>query len=255
MATKKSAVAQPKWEIKNRTYYLLSDRTPITYTLASKHGSRHPLLWFDDTKGYARELRYASNQASLFVDEQVGYSTLRHIVFTDGTLTVTKDDQGLQKLLSVYHPQLGKTYEEFNPAKDAKEELFDLEIEIEALNLAKDLDVEHAEAVLRVEQGSGVNKMTSKEIKRDILLFAKKSPKTFISLVNDDNIQLRNFGIKAIEAGIINLSQDQKTFAWASNGKKLLTVPFEENPYSALASWLKTDEGVEVYKSIEKKQK
>ena len=34
-----------------------------------------------------------------------------------------------------------------------------------------------------------------------------------------------------------------------------MTVPFEEHPYSAMAAWLKTDEGLEVYKSIEKKLK
>ena len=34
-----------------------------------------------------------------------------------------------------------------------------------------------------------------------------------------------------------------------------MTVPFEENPYSALAAWFKTDEGVEVYKTITKKLK
>lgn len=255
MATKKAVKAAPKWEIKDRTYYLLSDRQPITYTLASRHGSRHPLLWFDTEKGQSRELRYASNQASPFRDEQKGYSTLKHIVFSEGTLTVPKEDQGLQKLLSIYHPQLNQTYAEFNPVKEATDELVDLEIEIEALNLAQQLEIEHAEAVLRVEQGSSVSTMTTKEIKRDILLFAKRSPKTFISLVKDDNVQLRNFGIKAVEAGIIRLSQDQKTFTWASNGRKLMSVPFDENPYSALASWFKTDEGVEVYKSIEKKQK
>lgn len=255
MTTKKAVKAAPKWEIKDRTYYLISERQPITFTLASKHGARHPLLWFDEEKGYARELRYASNQPSPFIDEQTGYSTLKHIVFKDGTLTVPKEDQGLQKLLSIYHPQLNKTYTEFNPVQDAKDELIDLEIEIEALNLAKELEIEHAEAVLRVEQGSSVSAMTSKEIKRDILLFAKRSPSTFISLVSDENVQLRNFGIKAVEAGIIRLSQDQKTFSWASNGKKLLTVPFEENPYSALAAWFKTDEGSEVYKSTEKKLK
>ena len=32
-----------------------------------------------------------------------------------------------------------------------------------------------------------------------------------------------------------------------------MTVPFDEQPYSALAAWFKTDEGVAVYKSIEKK--
>jgi hypothetical protein len=95
--------------------------------------------------------------------------------------------------------------------------------------------------------------MTSKEIKKDIMVFAKKNPKLFLNLANDENIQLRNFAIKATEAGIIKLSQDQRDFKWATNGKKLMTVPFDENPYSAMAAYFKTDEGVEIYKSIEKK--
>jgi len=75
----------------------------------------------------------------------------------------------------------------------------------------------------------------------------------FISLANDDNVQLRNFAIKAREAGIINLSSDQRTFTWGTNNRKLMNVPFDENPYSAFAAFLKTDEGVEIYKSIDKK--
>lgn len=255
MATKKVAQTEPKWEIKDRQYYLLGNRTPITYTLASKHNARHPLLWFDEEKGYARELRYASNQKSPFRDEQQGYCSMKHIVFKDGTLTVPKEDQGLQKLLSIYHPQLDKSYAELNTVQDAIDDLESIEIEIEALNTAKQLEIEHAEAILRVEIGSAVNNMTSKEIKRDILLMARNAPEAFLQLVNDDNVQLRNFGIKAVEAGIIKLSQDQKTFNWGSNGRKLMTIPFEENPYSALASWFKTDEGTEVYKTIEKKLK
>ena len=124
-----------------------------------------------------------------------------------------------------------------------------------ALSAAKDMDVDLGEAILRVELGNRVSKMSSKEIKRDLLLFAKKNPKLFIDLAKDDNVQLRNFGIKAVEAGIIKLTQDQRAFLWASNDRKLMTVPFEENPYSALAAWFKTDEGVEVFKTIQKKTK
>ena len=32
-----------------------------------------------------------------------------------------------------------------------------------------------------------------------------------------------------------------------------MTVPFDENPYSAMAAYFKTDEGIEVLMSIEKK--
>jgi len=95
--------------------------------------------------------------------------------------------------------------------------------------------------------------MSSKEIRRDLMLFAKRKPALFLNLANDENVELRNFGIKAVEANIITISQDQRTFHWGSNDRKLMTVPFDENPYSALAAWFKTDEGVEVYKSIEKR--
>jgi len=121
--------------------------------------------------------------------------------------------------------------------------------------MARELEIEHAEAILRVEMGSGVSSMSSKEIKRDVLVFAKRNPYLFLDLVSDENVQLRDFAIKATEANIIKLSQDQRTFAWGSNGKKLMTIPFDENPYSAFAAYLKTDEGIEVYKSIEKKLK
>ena len=63
---------------------------------------------------------------------------------------------------------------------------------------------------------------------------------------------LRNFGIRATETGILGLSPDQRYFVWRSNGRKIMTVPFNEHPYSALAQWFKTDEGMEIYSNIEK---
>ena len=111
------------------------------------------------------------------------------------------------------------------------------------------------EAVLRVEKGSEVSTMSSKELKRDLLLYAKKNPKLFLELANDENVVLRNFGIKATEMGILQLSSDQRTFVWASNQRKLMNVPFDEHPYSALAAWFKTDEGMEIYSNIEKRLK
>ena len=98
-----------------------------------------------------------------------------------------------------------------------------------------------------------MSNMSSSEIKRDLYIFAKSNPVLFLDLVQDENVILRNFAIKANETGIIRLSQDQRTFTWGSTDRKLMEVPFDENPYSAFAAWLKTDEGVEVYKSIQKR--
>ena len=253
----KSKKAEPttNWEIKDRQYYLANGKSPLTHTIPSRHSRRSPMLWFDPERSEQRELRYATNQNSPFVDEQKGEATLGHIMFRDGVLTVKKEQQNLQKLLSLYHPMLNKIYREFDPVVQAVDELDDLEIQIDALNAARNMDIDLAEAILRVEQGSSVSKMTSKELKRDLLVFARKNPILFIELANDDNVQLRNVAIKARESGIINLSQDQRHFTWGSTDRKIMTVPFDENPYSAMAAWFKTDEGVEVYKNIEKKLK
>ena len=128
-------------------------------------------------------------------------------------------------------------------------------MEIEALNIAKNLDIDHAEAILRVDQGNKVSNMTSKEIKRDVLLFTKSNPRLLMELVKDENVELRNVGIKAVEAGLLTLSGDNRVFNWASNNRKVMTVPFDENPYSALAAYFKTDDGIEIYQTIEKRLK
>lgn len=257
VVTKKvAAPVKPKkseWEIKPRTYLVRGRKQPLTLTIPGKHTRKTPLLYFDKEKAAQRELRYATNMNSPFMDEQKGEATLGHITFRDGVLTVPEENQILQKLLSLYHPLKDKKYYEFDSVIEAEDDLDIIEMEVYALNAAMQMDVDQAEAILRVEKGSSVSNMKSKELKRDLLLFAKRKPSLFISLANDENVQLRNFGIKAIEARIINLSQDQRTFHWGSNDRKLFTVPFDENPYSALAAWFKTDEGVEVYKSIEKR--
>ena len=168
-------------------------------------------------------------------------------------LVVEKEKTILQKLLSLYHPQRDVTFYEEKPVLKATNEVETIELEIDALTAARNLDVDIAEAVMRVEVGSKVSEMSSKELKRDLLLYAKKNPKLFLDLVSDENVVLRNFGIKAVEARIIKLSSDQRTFSWGSNDRKLMTVPFDEHPYSALAAWFKTDEGMEIYSNIEKR--
>jgi hypothetical protein len=237
-----------EWEIKDRMYYLKSNDKPLSRSIKSAG-----IYWFDEEKGYERELKYCENQKTVFVDEMKGDQRLAHIVFRNGVLNVPKNKQVLQKLLSLYHPHRNVLFLEYEPVKKAANEIETLEMEVEALTAARDLDVDVAEAIMRTEIGSKVSKMSSKELKRDLLLFAKKNPKLFLELANDENVQLRNFGIVATEAGIIKLSQDQRTFTWGSTGRKVMTVPFDEHPYSALAQWFKTDEGMDVFSNIEKR--
>lgn len=251
MTKKQNNSTQNKdWVIKDRLYVLKNNKSPLTYTIKSRN-----IYWFDEEKGYEREIKYTTNQKSPFVDDFNGQGRLEHIVFENGVLMVPREKQILQKILSLYHPDLNKIYEEYDAELEAQDELEDIEQEVDALVLARELDIDRAEAIMRVEIGSKVSELTSKELKRDLLVFARKNPKVFLELANDENVAIRNVGVKATEQGIIKLSDDQRTFKWGSNGRILMTVPFDENPYSALAAWFKTDEGVEVYQAIEKKLK
>jgi len=236
------------WIVKDRTYTLKGGKKPLSYIIKSAG-----IYWFDEEKGYERELKYCSNQRTPFVDEMKGDQRLEHIIFRAGVLMVPKEKTVLQKLLSLYHPHKNKLYQEWKPEEEAKSELDWLELEVKALTIAQELDIDMVEAIMRVEIGSKVSNMSSKELKRDLLLYAKRNPVTFLELVTDDNVQLRNFGIRATELGIIKLSQDQRTFSWGSTDRKLMNVPFDEHPYTALAHWFKTDEGMEIFSNIEKR--
>jgi hypothetical protein len=239
-----------EWEIKDRIYYLKGREKPISRSIRSSG-----IYWFDETKGFERELKYTDNQRTPFVDEFKGEARLAHIIFRDGSLFVPKEKTVLQKLLSLYHPHRDSVFYEYKPAQIAEEEIGILEMQVDALTAARNIDIDMAEAIMRVEVGSKVSGLSSKELRRDLLVFARNNPKLFLELADDENVMLRNFGIRAVEAGILRLSSDQRNFMWGANGRKLMVIPFDEHPYTALAHWFKTDEGMEIYSNIEKRLK
>ena len=246
--TRERKKPEDEWEIKDRTYYLKGGRKPLSYMIRSAN-----IYYFDEGKGYERELKYCENQQTPFVDEMKGDQRLSHIIFRSGALFVPKNKTILQKILSLYHPHKDKLYYEWKPAKRAEDQMEVLNLQVDALIAARNIDIDMAEAIMRVEVGSKVDKLSSKELKRDLLIFARRNPKLFLELADDENVMLRNFGIKAAENGLLRLSSDQRYFMWGSNGRKIMTVPFDEHPYTALAHWFKTDEGMEVFSNIEKR--
>jgi len=237
-----------EWEIKDRIYYLKGDKKPLSRSIKAAG-----IYYFDKEKGYERELKYCQNQKTSFVDDMKGDQRLEHIIFRSGSLFVPKEQTVLQKLLSLYHPDRNVMYEEYKPSAIAADEIDILNIQVDALIAARNIDIDMAEAIMRVEKGSDVSNLSSKELKRDLLVFARNNPKLFLELADDENVMLRNFGIKAVESGILRLSTDQRNFMWGSNGRKLMVIPFDEHPYTALAHWFKTDEGMEIYTNIEKR--
>tara|TARA_R100001369_G_scaffold331_1_gene846 strand:+ start:128 stop:769 length:642 start_codon:yes stop_codon:yes gene_type:complete len=210
-------------------------------------------MYFDEDTGVNRPLRYARNQRSPFVDEQDGNAILEPIVFEDGLVVVEKENQVLQQFL-YYHPGRDRVFEEVNNERDASEDVEILEMELNAQIIAKELSFEKLLSVSRILIGGSVDKLSTAELKRDILLFAKYNPEDFIEVVNDPDLEFGDEVRQFFDENMLSFRNKNKDvyFNLKGNKKKMLTIPFGEDPYHVVGSYLKTDEGVDVYKGLVK---
>lgn len=237
----------------DKVYKLTKDVAPLCYMLATRHTKRKSLLYFDEETGVNRSLRYARNQKSIFEDEQDGNAILEPIVFEDGMLMVNKENQILQTFLE-YHPGNGAVFHEVNTEKDAQVEMESINFVLDAQVAARNLSVNKLESIARVLIGQKADKMTTAELKRDILVFSRKDPQAFLDLVNDPMLELQDDVVKLF--GLSKLVKRNKNkdiyFNLPKNKTKLMTVPYGEDPIYIVASFFQSDEGVETYKLLKK---
>lgn len=226
---------------------------PLTYMLRSKSSRRSPLLYFDEEKGYNRELRYATNQKSPFVDEQDGNVVLDPVIFEDGMLSVSRTNQVLQQFLTM-HPAFGKQFEEINQAREAQEDVDMMNAEVDALILARQMTLQQLEMIGRVLFGD-ISKMSTSELKRDMLVFARRHPADLLNMTNDPMLKLQSKVQLFIDNKLLVFKNNQRDvhFNTTSNKKRMITIPFGEDPLYIIASFLQSDDGIEALKLLEKR--
>jgi len=221
----------------------------MSFMLASRNTVARRLYHFDGKVN--RELRYARNQKSPFVDEQDGNFILEPIVFEDGFLSVEDNNPALQRFLEV-HPDNGKTFEEVNNKRDASRELDVLEVEIEALNVARKMEVSMMENIARVALEVDPTRISTAELKRDILVYARNNPEEFLSIANDPQVAHDGLVSKMFDTGILVTKKTAVHFNLSTNKSKMLSIPLGETARSATRAFFLTDEGVEIMKTLEK---
>ena len=241
-------------EISDKLYVLKRKTFPISFMLASRNTTRRSLLYFDTKTNTNRPLRYAVNQKSPFEDEQDGNFILEPIIFDDGLLSVPKENQVLQMFLA-YHPDNGSVFEEVDTKRDASAQIDSINIQLDAQVAARELDIATAEAIARVMMGTRVDRLSSEELRRDLMLFARNNPYDFLQLLNDPELKLQNIAVKALQDGTFLLKNKNRDifFNLQDNKKKLMGVPFGEDPTRLLASWLQSNDGLETYEYLSKK--
>jgi len=220
--------------------------------LPSRNTSRYPLLYFDEEQNINRPLRYARNQKSPFEDEQDGNFLLEPIIFDDGFLSVPRTNPVLQQFLH-YHPLNGFAFVEVDKTIDAAQEVEMLNFEVDALIEARQLTIEQLEVVSRVMFQRDVTNVSTAELRRDVLIYAKKEPKSFLEILNDPLLKLQSNVQMFFSNNLLQFRNGQREvwYNTKTNKKKMMTVPFGEDPFETVALYLKSDEGIEVLKFLE----
>ena len=242
-----------KSELKDRVYKLTRNRAPLSCIIPSRSSRNAALLYFDEEQGVNRALRYSINQKSCFEDEQDGNVVVTPIIFEDGMLRVPKTNPILQEFLH-YHPLNGKKFVEVDYGKDAETEVEQLNTEVDALIQAKSLSIEQLENIARVVFNKDVSKITTAELKRDVLIFARQNPTTFLNIVSDPKLKLQSTVQQFFDNKLIAFRNKKREvyFNLENNKKRLTTIPFGVDPYQYLADWFQSDDGVEILAFLEK---
>jgi len=236
----------------DKTYKLKSNATPISFTLPSRNTTRFPLLYFDEENNVNRPLRYARNQKSPFEDEQDGNFLLEPIIFDDGFLSVPRTNPVLQQFLH-YHPLNGSAFIEVDKTIDAAKEVEMLNFEVDALIEARQLTIEQLEVVSRVMFQKDITNVSTAELRRDVLIYAKREPKSFLEILNDPLLKLQSNVQMFFSNNVLQFRNGQREvwFNTKTNKKKMMGIPFGEDPFETVALYLKSDEGIEVLKFLE----
>lgn len=240
-----------KLEPKDRTYLLKGKISPLSYFLASRDTPRKRLLYFDEETNTNYPLRYARNSNTPFQDDQDKNVILEPVVFEDGILRVPKTNPVLQLFLH-YHPGNGTEFYEFDNEKDAEEDVEMINFEIDALMMARELDLTSLEAIARLVLSRDVSRMKSSEIKRDMLLYAKRYPVEFMEAASDPLLKINNLAARAISDGYLTFRAGKDIhYNFKENKKRLLTVPFGKDHIHVLSSYLQSKDGLELYKYLQ----
>lgn len=233
----------------DKVYKLKKDVAPLCYILPSRNGKRYPLLHFDGTSN--RPLRYSVNQKTPFEDEQDKNVILEPVVFENGFLSVSRTNPVLQYFLSL-HPANGHVFEEIDTERDAASELEEMNYEVDAMIAAKSLSIDEIERVARVILGKDISKLATSELKRDIMVYARRSPQEFVSLLNDPMLNLTSTVALMFDKGLLGYRGGKDVhFNLPNNKKRMLTIPYGEDRDYIVASYLQSDEGLETFKLLE----
>lgn len=245
---------------KDTLYVLTQGRTPLTYAIPA--GQNFNLLRYDSETKMNLPIRHCPGEESIFVKKQSDHALCSPIIFKDGSLLVRSTD-GITKEFLDKHPKNsangGNLFEvvdkEANAKRDNKHEdrVIDAKAEVRKLSKLKEAK-QHLIPVCAIikESLSEVEELSIPEL-TTILYRAVDTKVGFflndkgdVTIFEDKYVKNHYLTLKAIQAGIIITSPDQRVMLWADNNEEITTTPVGQDLIQTFAEFLSTKNGAQV---------
>jgi len=206
---------------------------------------------FDKDSGKVREIRYCENENSIFRDEQAEHSVKSPVIFTMGNLLVGPEKPNLLAYLNA-HPENkangGGTFYLVDTAKKVENDLDTEFLVNDAINMLRTKELDELLAVA-LAYGMDVDRPIA-EVKHDLLLKAKKSPKTFIESFDNPVVAMKSKIRQAVSYQIIKADKD--AIKWFDTNKHIISVPVGQNPIDVFVRYCMTEAAAPVVAEIER---
>lgn len=224
------------------------------YRLVKKSGATFLMQQKNVTiveNGKLREIRYCPNEPSIYRDEQDDKSTREAVVFLEGRIFVRPDQPNLSEYLDA-HPDNkkngGARFYLYQEEVVSEKKLEDEFIMHDAISLIRNKDLEE---LLSVAISFGVNiDRPVNEIKHDLMVFAKKNPKSFIGAFDNPIVEMKTLLSQASKYQVINLNE--KGAFWFDSNKLIVSVPAGKDPMDVFVRYCMTEAAVPVVEEIKR---
>lgn len=207
---------------------------------------------YDKETDSIREIRYCPNENSVWSDEQGEKALKRSVIFRDGRLLVNKDQPNLKKFLEL-HPQNvangGTKFKLVDNRVDAEEELQKEFALNDAISKVRDTDINDLLSVALYYR-INIDKPTA-EIRRDLLVIAKKNPNAFMQTFDSPQVQARAIIKQAADYQIIKAAPD--SCKWFDSNSMIVSVPAGQDPIDVMVRFCLTEKGASVLSDLEER--
>lgn len=260
MATAKKVA---KKEVREDKSFRLLKYSPLTFEL--KTGRDNNLIIHDENTNDTRAIKHCPNEKSIFVDAQSKLGVVKSIIFINGILNVRGNEVRTQEFLEA-HPSNGSIFEIVDQSADADDmlEWEDLILDMKTV-IRKKAREENGEEEIRVLVSALTSdiaqtaKMSPSQLRYMAFELVDSNPERFvndegeISIFDDSDITRKAISNNAFSSGVVTLSPDARQVLWGDNKAPICSVPQGKSYTQFFADYLKTDDGIEVMKELNKR--